>query len=444
MKREDACSLETDAILARSLRFADPNLETAFQSWRLATLQDSFKPVFAILMLVTLNNLYLDHQNVATAQTATIYALRLAILTSTSLGLGLSLRKLNDRWVIWLFEFILILLMVITLLRAYSEPGYFAVGMIIQFFYILVVYLISPFNWLRQLTYAGLFSLACIAMWEYRIDYTTDFNRLIPSYPCANILGALLARQRHLQERHLFASERRRGRQLVLVEQLQNQQSEVLDLLTHELRHPLANIAAQGELILRLRDLEPIHRAAARIVKASTDSASIIRDWIDGDRLVTRRKHEGEIDHRLLPKPVIGEIVDNFSLDHPDVNITITGDDIPPVLMDKRVFVLAIQNVLENAVRYASSGHGIHIQFRVHQTNVTVRIRDYGPGLSVEDQSRIFLKHVTLETPMTPTVGTGIGLYLVTELLSRCGARIRVQSAVGRGTAFLIEIPRAL
>jgi hypothetical protein len=151
MKREDVCSLETDAILARSLWFADPNLETAFQSWRLATLQDSFKPVFAILMLVTLNNLYIDHQNVATSQTSKIYALRLVILTSTSLGLGLSLRQLNDRWVIWLFEFILILLMIITLLRAYSEPGYFAVGMIIQFFYILVVYLISPFNWLRQL-----------------------------------------------------------------------------------------------------------------------------------------------------------------------------------------------------------------------------------------------------------------------------------------------------
>jgi signal transduction histidine kinase len=115
----------------------------------------------------------------------------------------------------------------------------------------------------------------------------------------------LLARQRHVQERHLFASDRRRRRQIVLVEKLQNQQSEVLDLLTHELRHPLANIAAQGELILRLRDLEPIHRAAARIVKASTDSASIIRDWIDGDRLVTSRMHEGEIDHRLLPKSVI-------------------------------------------------------------------------------------------------------------------------------------------
>ncbi len=435
--------VETDAILARTLRFADPGLESAFQSWQLATLQDSFKPVLVMLMLVTLNNLYLDHQSASTALASAIYSLRLAILTCTGIGLGFPLRNLNDRWVIGLFEVILIMLMIVTLLRAYSEPDYFTVGMIIQFFYILVIYLICPFSWLRQLAYAGLFSLACLAMWEYRIEYTTDFYRLIPSYPCANILGALLARQRHTRERHLFASERRRGRQLALLEQLQRQQSEVLDLLTHELRHPLANIAAQGELILRLNDPEPIRTVAARIVKVSTDSAHIIREWIEGDRIATASPRQGAMDYRLLPGPVIREIVDNFILQHPGVTVRMAGGHIPPVLMERRVLVLAIQNVLENAFRHAGSALGILIQFRVQQNSVTVRIRDYGPGLSVEEQTRIFLKHVTLSKPTTPPMSTGIGLYLVKELLGRCGAGIRVQSVTGRGTAFLLEFPRA-
>ena len=443
MRREDTSSIAADAIRARTLRFADENLETAFQSWRLATLQDSFKPVFAILMLVTLNNLYLDHQGVSGSQASTIHAFRLAILTCTSLGLGLSLRKLNDRWVIWLFEIILIMLMIVTLLRSYSEPNYFAVGMIIQFFYILVIYLICPFSWLRQLVYAGLFSLACIAMWEYRIEYTTDFYRLIPSYPCANILGALLARQRHTQERHLFASERRRGFQLALVERLQQQQSEVLDLLTHELRHPLASIAAQGELIMRLDDPAPMRNAAARIVNVSTHSARIIRDWIDGDRIVTSNPREGGERYRFRIESVLEDIIDNFRLHHPTVPVRVTGNDIPPVLMERRVLVLAIQNVLENAARHANSVRGILIQCRVQPKTVTIRIRDYGPGLTVEDQARIFQKHVTLPTPAVLPTGTGVGLYLVQELLSRCGARIRVQSVVGRGTAFLLEFPRA-
>jgi signal transduction histidine kinase len=334
------------------------------------------------------------------------------------------------------------MLMIVTLLRSYSEPDYFTVGMIIQFFYILVVYLICPFTWTRQLAYAGLFSLACLVIWEYRIEYTTDFYRLIPSYPCANLLGALLARQRHTQERNLFASERRRGHQLDLVDQLRRQQAEILDLLTHELRQPLASLAAQGELILRLQEPKAIHTIASRIVRISTDAANIIREWIDHDRTALTTVSPSGPKEAVQLLEVIQEVVGHVRREHPELNVAIQVSSVPMIVIDRRVLIIAIHNILINAARYAHSRRGVLIQSRIHSNKVTLRIRDFGPGLTAAEQGDLFLKHVRLNP--SRSVGTGVGLYLVRELLNRCGARIRVQSVVGRGTAFIIEISRVV
>lgn len=442
MKPRVDSPIETDAIRPQTLRFVDEGLEADFQSWRLATLQHSFKPVFAIIALVTLNNLYLDDQAIGGSLSSTIYAVRLAILTFTSVGLGLPLRKISNRSMIRVFEVILIMLMIVTLLRSCSEPDYFTVGMIIQFFYILVVYLICPFTWIRQLAYAGLFSLACLVIWEYRIEYTTDFYRLIPSYPCANLLGALLARQRHTQERNLFASERRRGHQLDLVDQLRRQQAEILDLLTHELRQPLASLAAQGELILRLQEPKAIHTIAARIVRISTDAANIIREWIDHDRTALTTVSPSGPKEAVQLLEVIQEVVGHVRREHPELNVAIQVSSVPMIVIDRRVLIIAIHNILINAARYAHSRRGVLIQSRIHSNKVTLRIRDFGPGLTAAEQGDLFLKHVRLNP--SRSVGTGVGLYLVRELLNRCGARIRVQSVVGRGTAFIIEISRVV
>ena len=116
---------------------------------------------------------------------------------------------------------------------------------------------------------------------------------------------------------------------------------------------------------------------------------------------------------------------------------------VPPVQVDARIVLLAVNNVLENAAKYASSERPVRVQFRVNARVVTVRIRDFGPGIALDDQERIFLKHQRLNASHTLAAGKGLGLYLVREMLESVGARIRVQSQAGWGSAFLIELPRA-
>ena len=113
----------------------------------------------------------------------------------------------------------------------------------------------------------------------------------------------------------------------------------------------------------------------------------------------------------------------------------------PPTKVDERIVLLAIANVLENAAKYAGSDKSVRVQFRINARTVTVRIRDFGPGIALADQEKIFLKHQHLPDHCDQCEGSGLGLFLVREMLGQCGATIRIQSQLGWGSAFLIELP---
>ncbi|MFM8441739.1 MAG: sensor histidine kinase [Methylococcus sp.] len=433
-----------DTILPRSLRFEDSGLEREFEAWQFASVRRLILTALAILLPITVINLFLDFRHSqGAALSPAVGALRVLALGFEAAGLAAILRNPGTRHARPLVEAVLVLLMATTLMLTLVNPDYYPVGVIAQLLYIFVVYLVCPFPWLRQVAYAGLFSMASLLLWEHRLGPTADFIRLAMAVPFANLLGATLARQRHRHERRLFASERRLARQLDLVRQFQQQQSAVLDLLTHELRHPLANIAAQGELIRRLDDPPAMRAAAERIVQASTRSARLIGEWIKGDRIAASAIRRAAGDEPVQLLDVVREAVRDLAERHPGIPVRIHGQEIPAVMIERRVLALAVHNLLENAARHAGSARGIDIRCRVGRRRVTLRIRDYGPGLSAKDQDRIFEKYVMLATGPSQAAGLGVGLFLVREMLDRCGARIRVQSVPGRGTAFLIELPQA-
>jgi signal transduction histidine kinase len=162
----------------------------------------------------------------------------------------------------------------------------------------------------------------------------------------------------------------------------------------------------------------------------------LIADWIEGDRLASRGSS-------LLPTTdaALRKLIEAFREAHPDFPVSLPDSVLPPLMMPAHILVLAVGNLLENAAKYARTSRGLTIRYRVLDRRVRIRIRDYGPGIDPADQQRIFSRHERLEvTAGRP--GTGLGLYLVREILESCSGSIRVQSVPGRGSAFLIEIPR--
>jgi signal transduction histidine kinase len=102
----------------------------------------------------------------------------------------------------------------------------------------------------------------------------------------------------------------------------------------------------------------------------------------------------------------------------------------------------AINNVIENAVKYTPSGW-VTVNVRADNYNVQIVIQDTGIGIAREEISHIFQKFYRVDNRDTREIGgTGLGLYLVKQRIEAMNGRIWAESEVGKGTKFIILLPR--
>jgi signal transduction histidine kinase len=119
-----------------------------------------------------------------------------------------------------------------------------------------------------------------------------------------------------------------------------------------------------------------------------------------------------------------------------------SAGQVPPVWTDRVAVAAVLDNLLSNAVKYSLSGKQIDVQLRGENGWVRCDVRDKGPGLSKEDQDKLFQKGVRL-TPK-PTGGElsmGYGLAVAKELMEKMGGEIWCESVLGQGACFSIRVP---
>jgi signal transduction histidine kinase len=128
-----------------------------------------------------------------------------------------------------------------------------------------------------------------------------------------------------------------------------------------------------------------------------------------------------------------------------EMRITVGCEDqIPQVWTDRVAVAAVLDNLLSNAVKFSQPGKSIWVHVRQDDGFAVCDVRDEGPGLSRQDQGRLFQRGARL-TPQ-PTGGessTGYGLAVARELVERLGGRIWCQSSSGKGSCFSFGLPLA-
>jgi signal transduction histidine kinase len=118
--------------------------------------------------------------------------------------------------------------------------------------------------------------------------------------------------------------------------------------------------------------------------------------------------------------------------------------DLPPVVGDADRLTQAFINLLSNAVKFAPPNSTVTVNGGMNGDVVTVRVHDRGSGIHADDIPRLFHRFQQLDGSSSRRVGgTGLGLVITKAIVEQHGGKIVVESTVGQGSTFSIELPRA-
>ncbi|BDU74578.1 PAS domain-containing sensor histidine kinase [Mesoterricola silvestris] len=255
--------------------------------------------------------------------------------------------------------------------------------------------------------------------------------------------------------------ERERERLLAELEQKNKELETLLYVASHDLRSPLVNV--QGFSQRLGKSLDEVRRAlegAATLEGFSTAArphlqermpsslefirASGIRmDAIINGLLTLSRA--GRMVLRTGPldmNAVLASCAKTLAYQFQSVDGTLEVEDLPPCRADPVQATQIIANLLDNAVKYRHADRPLRVRVSGEaRGDVSVYcVEDNGVGISPEHQARIWEIFQRLD-PQGPVLGEGLGLTLVRRMAERNGGRVRVESAPGLGSRFLLELP---
>ena len=107
-----------------------------------------------------------------------------------------------------------------------------------------------------------------------------------------------------------------------------------------------------------------------------------------------------------------------------------------PALMSR-----VIQNLLQNAYKYGKEGGHIWLSLRRHGSGAVLTVRDDGIGISKADQAHIWQRFWQADAARGDESGTGLGLSMVKEIAEFHGGSVSVESELGKGSTFIVNIP---
>jgi signal transduction histidine kinase len=218
--------------------------------------------------------------------------------------------------------------------------------------------------------------------------------------------------------------------------------------VSHELRTPLASIRVLAELLNlgRINQPDRVREYGAYIESEGRRLTQVINNILDFSRIESGRKlfHFESCDFKV----VLQSALETFSVHLKQNGFTLTYDApqqaIPNVILDPDAIALALNNLLDNAIKYSGDEKEIGVRLTHVDSFVAVSVTDRGVGIAAEEHEKIFEKFYRVSTGLVHDVkGSGLGLSLVKHIVLAHHGKVTVQSKPGEGSTFTIYLPIA-
>jgi len=238
----------------------------------------------------------------------------------------------------------------------------------------------------------------------------------------------------------------------------EGEQTEFISTASHEMRTPVASIEGYLGLALNPKTATIDDRARKYLEEAHSSSKHLGR--LFKDLLDVTKLDDKKIKVQLSPIEVsstVRSIVNGQvpQMSEKGIHYTFgaagTSRDGAGKTINQEVYSSvdidflreAINNLVENAIKYTATGGGIWVNVRGDDDRVLINVTDTGIGISPDDLKHIFQKFYRADNSQTRTVGgTGLGLYLVKQRVEAMGGKVWAESSFGEGSTFYLSFPR--
>lgn len=230
------------------------------------------------------------------------------------------------------------------------------------------------------------------------------------------------------------------GHDITEERRLQGIRSEIVSLVSHDLRAPLSVVI--GYLDLLAKDLTDAERE--RAIGAARRNAGKMADLLE-DLLSATRAEELLAPASLLPVPIADvaeEVVASLGPMQPERELLLDLQCRPVVLGEERRISQALVNLVTNAFKYSPPNKPITIRVSCGDGRAVLAVEDHGPGIPAKERGRIFERFERLEEGKDRP-GVGLGLYIVRIITENHGGGVRVEKTPGGGATFVMELPLA-
>ncbi|WP_409479887.1 PAS domain S-box protein [Pseudobdellovibrio sp. HCB154] len=217
---------------------------------------------------------------------------------------------------------------------------------------------------------------------------------------------------------------------------------EVLAIVSHDLKNPLAAVSLSADLLTRDLPLTPkmVKESGLRIQRSAKQMQMLISDLLDFAKM---QSSTFSVDLAAEnPQAIIEQVADSFKdlVNQKQISLSVNlPKNLKLIACDVRRIVQVLSNLVGNAVKFTPEGGRIVIAAKDENSQLLISVSDNGPGIPQEYLLRVFDRFWQAEK--TKKLGSGLGLSIAKGIVSAHNGKIWAESEVGKGTTFFFTVP---
>jgi len=219
--------------------------------------------------------------------------------------------------------------------------------------------------------------------------------------------------------------------------------SEFVATVSHDLRAPLTLMSGYTTMLPMVGALNEQQKEFMRKISASVEQMTqLVDNLLDLGRI---EAGIGLSLESVLPETLVTDVVQAYQAQAASKRISLSqelGSHLQPIEADRTLLRQALANLVDNAVKYTQPGGRVVIRARQVGTRQLFTVEDTGVGIAPTDQARLFEKfYRARRRENLRERGSGLGLAIVKSIAEQHGGRVTVESQLGSGSVFIIDVP---